>query len=252
MKATLAERLPPHSVDAEQGVLSSMLQPQDGAIAMAQARSQIDADYFFVSRHRTIFNTLCAMQDEGSCIDLITVTQWLRDSGQLDEVGGVAFVSELSTFVPTSANVQYYLDIVRDKYILRETRCAAEIVIQRTSNRHGELSAVLDELESRIASLRSLHGRNGAEHISMRSPDEILAMPRNSAANFLGDRLLGIALSLVVAGIGGIGKSRLLEQLLVDLILERIFCGIETHQTKGKPWMLIQTQNGISRLQDDL
>src|SRR4030095_11895890 len=94
--------------------------------------------------------------------------------------------------------------------------------------------------------------REPAKIISWRSPDEILAMPRNPKANFFGDRLLGIAQSLWLAGIGGLGKSRLLLQLLVAFILERIWCGIETHHTKGKPWMLVQTQNGISRLQDDL
>jgi hypothetical protein len=153
---------PPHSAEAERGVIGSMMDVHEGAIAMAQARSQIEADYFFVPAHQIIFRALCAMRDEGSCIDLITVTQFLRDSGQLDEVGGAAYVTELSTFVPTGANVQYYIDIVRDEYILRETRCGAEIAIQRTSNGHGESSAVLDELESRIASLRSLHSINGA------------------------------------------------------------------------------------------
>jgi hypothetical protein len=88
--------------------------------------------------------------------------------------------------------------------------------------------------------------------ISMRSPDEILAMPRNPKANFLGDRLIGIAQQLVLAGIGGLGKSRLLLQLLVALVLELIWCGLETHNTKGTRWMLIQTQNGMDRLQKDL
>jgi hypothetical protein len=88
--------------------------------------------------------------------------------------------------------------------------------------------------------------------ISFRSPSEILAMPRNPNANFLGDRLLGIGQSLVLAGIGGLGKSRLLLQLLVAFILQRVWCGFQTHHTKGKPWMLVQTQNSIQRLQDDL
>jgi hypothetical protein len=109
----------------------------------------------------------------------------------------------------------------------------------------------VDDLIAAIGAAEVL--REAERGLSFRSPEEILSMPRNPAANFLGDRLLGIALSLVIAGIGGIGKSRLFLQLLVDLILERIFCGIiETHHTKGKPWMLIQTQNPIARLQDDL
>jgi hypothetical protein len=96
------------------------------------------------------------------------------------------------------------------------------------------------------------NARQETKPISMRSPDEILAMPRNPKANFLGDRLLGIGQQLVLAGIGGLGKSRLLLQLLVALILELIWCGLETHNTKGRRWMLIQTQNGMDRLQRDL
>jgi hypothetical protein len=110
--------------------------------------------------------------------------------------------------------------------------------------------ATVGDLITAMANAETL--REPAKIISWRSPDEILAMPRNPKANFFGDRLLGIAQSLVLAGIGGLGKSRLLLQLLVAFILERIWCGIETHHTKGKPWMLVQTQNGISRLQDDL
>jgi hypothetical protein len=90
-----------------------------------------------------------------------------------------------------------------------------------------------------------------AKLLSFRSPEEILAMPQNPHANFLGDRLLGIAQQLVIAGIGGIGKSRMVLQLLVALILECVWCGFETHHTRGKPWMLVQTQNGTNRLQTD-
>src|SRR5262249_9364325 len=106
-------------------------------------------------------------------------------------------------------------------------------------------------IEKAADALKLLQKRDDAG-ISFRSPAQILAMPRNPHANFLGDRLLGIAQQLVIAGIGGIGKSRLLLQLIVALILERIWCGFETHHTKGKPWMLVQTQNGLDRLQSDL
>jgi hypothetical protein len=106
------------------------------------------------------------------------------------------------------------------------------------------------EFQQQIAEGETL--REAQKSLSFRSPEQILAMPRNPHANFLGDRLLGISQQLVIAGIGGIGKSRLLLQLLFALVRGRAWCGFETHNTRGKQWMLIQTQNGMDRLQTDL
>jgi hypothetical protein len=130
------------------------------------------------------------------------------------------------------------------------------IKLAKSPVQYGDLNdwtragATTDDLLNAIVKAETL--REPERIISWRSPDEILSMPRNRKANFLGDRLLGVARSLVLAGVGGIGKSRLLLQLLVALILERVWCGIETHHNKGKPWMLVQTQNSVDRLQDDL
>jgi hypothetical protein len=90
-----------------------------------------------------------------------------------------------------------------------------------------------------------------AQPISIRTPEEILAMPRDKHANFLGDRLLAKAQSLVIAGVGGIGKTRLLLQLLVAFIIGRLWCGIETH-ARERSCLLLQTENGMARLQRDL
>src|SRR6202158_1486092 len=109
---------PPHSVEAEQGVLGSMLiSPRD---AIAEVVEKINEEYFYVPAHQTIYSVLVDLWNAGQAIDLITFTQVLRDRNLLDAVGGAAFVTSLFTFVPTAANVGYYIDIVRDKYILRE------------------------------------------------------------------------------------------------------------------------------------
>src|ERR1700731_5320019 len=111
-------RAPPHSVEAEQGVLGSMLiSPRD---AIAEVVEKINEEYFYVPAHQTIFTVLVDLWNAGQAIDLITFTQVLRDRNLLDTVGGAPFVTSLFTFVPTAANVGYYIDIVRDKYILRQ------------------------------------------------------------------------------------------------------------------------------------
>jgi replicative DNA helicase len=183
----------------------------DGKV-IPECVEKIRPEFFFVPAHRTLYIELCDVWELSSPIDLITFTQRLREKKILESVGGVADVTKLAAnYVPTAANVAYYLDIVRDMYVRRQIIENAANDARRAydANPNADMCTVLDEISSRAASLRSLHGRNGAR-ISFRSPSEILAMPRNSKANFFGDHLLGIGLSLVLAGIGGLGKSRLL------------------------------------------
>src|SRR5437764_1277577 len=141
-------RKPPHSVEAEQGVLGSMLiSPRE---TIAECVEKINEDYFYVPAHRTSYDVLVDRWNAGQAIDLITFTQVLRDRHLLDSVGGAAFVTSLFTFVPTAANVGYYLEIVRDKYILREIISAATESVRRAYEEQDEVNNLLDEVEQRI------------------------------------------------------------------------------------------------------
>ena len=141
-------RTPPHSVEAEQGVLGSMLiSPRD---AIGECVEKINEEYFYVPAHQTIFNVLVDLWNAGQAIDLITFTQVLRDRNLLDAVGGAAFVTSLYTFVPTAANLGYYIDIVRDKYILRAIITAATESVRRAYEEQDEVGELLDEVEQKI------------------------------------------------------------------------------------------------------
>ena len=141
-------RPPPHSVEAEQGVLGSMLiSPRD---AIAEVVEKITADYFYVPAHQTIFDVLVELWNGGAGIDLITFTQLLRDRNLLETVGGAAAITTLFTFVPTAANVAYYLEIVRDKYILRSIIAAGTESVRRAYEEQDEVGNLLDEVEQRI------------------------------------------------------------------------------------------------------
>src|SRR6266568_3498898 len=141
-------RAPPHSVEAEQGVLGSMLiSPRD---AIAEVVEKINEEYFYVPAHQTIFSVLVDLWNVGQAIDLITFTQVLRDRNLLETVGGVALVTSLFTFVPTAANVGYYLEIVRDKYILRSIIAASTESVRRAYEEQDEVGNLLDEVEQKI------------------------------------------------------------------------------------------------------
>ena len=117
---------------------------------IAECVEKINEEYFYVPAHRTIYNVLVDLWNTGQAIDLITFTQVLRDRHLLENVGGAAFVTSLFTFVPTAANVQYYLEIVRDKYILREIISAGTESVRRAYEEQDEVNNLLDEVEQRI------------------------------------------------------------------------------------------------------
>src|SRR5258707_14912320 len=144
-------RPPPHSVEAEQGVLGSMLiSPRD---AIAEVVEKINEEYFYVPAHQTIYVVLVELWNAGQGIDLITFTQVLRDRNLLETVGGAAAVTSLFTFVPTAANVTYYLEIVRDKYILRQIIAACTESVRRAYEEQDEVNNLLDEVEQKIFSV---------------------------------------------------------------------------------------------------
>jgi replicative DNA helicase len=141
-------RTPPHSVEAEQGVLGSMLiSPRD---AIAECIGKITEEYFYVPAHQIIYRELVDLWNAAEAIDLITFTQVLRDRNLLDTIGGAAFVTSLFTFVPTAANIEYYIEIVRDKYILRSIIAAATESVRRAYEEQDEVNALLDEVEQKI------------------------------------------------------------------------------------------------------
>src|SRR5213075_1396234 len=141
-------RAPPHSIEAEQGVLGSMLiSPRD---AIAEVVEKINEEYFYVPAHQTIYSVLVDLWNAGAAIDLITFTQVLRDRNLLETVGGAAAVTTLFTFVPTATNVGYYLEIVRDKYILRSIIEAGTESVRRAYEEQDEVGNLLDEVEQRI------------------------------------------------------------------------------------------------------
>jgi replicative DNA helicase len=124
-----------------------LISPRD---AIAECVEKITEEYFYVPAHQTIYRELVDLWNAAQAIDLITFTQILRDRNLLDVVGGPAFVTSLFTFVPTAANIEYYLEIVRDKYILRSIIAAATESVRRAYEEQDEVNNLLDEVEQRI------------------------------------------------------------------------------------------------------
>jgi replicative DNA helicase len=148
--ATGVDRLPPHSPEAEQGVLGCVLLSPNDCVGECVEKFKAGAEVFYDLRHRTIFEALVEMYDQREAIDLITLQQRLKNKQRLDEVGGLAYLGSLPDAVPSAANLSYYLDIVLEKYILRKMIQTCTEVVGRVYEHEGEVDALLDEVERDI------------------------------------------------------------------------------------------------------
>ncbi|MEA3208444.1 MAG: replicative helicase [Chthoniobacter sp.] len=142
-------RLLPQSSDAEQGVLSSLLlAPKEvGGLCVEKG---IRKEHFHIPAHSSIYEVLLEMYDQRQAIDVITLTQLLRDRKLLDQVGGPAFVTELFTFLPTAANAGYYTEILEEKYTLRQIISVCTEYAGRSYDEQGDVTMLLDEVEARV------------------------------------------------------------------------------------------------------
>jgi replicative DNA helicase len=144
------DRLPPHSIEAEQGVLGCVLLSPTESLGLCLEKIKSGAEVFYDLRHQTLFEHFVAMYDGKLPIDLITVQQRLKDVNQLDGVGGLAYLSSLMDAVPSAANLSYYLDIVREKHVLRKMLQTCTAVLGRVHEHEGEVDQLLDEVERDI------------------------------------------------------------------------------------------------------
>ena len=160
------DRLPPHSVEAEQGVLGcALLSPHD-SLGECVEKFRAGSEVFYDLRHRTIYEVLVEMYERKDAIDLITLQQILKDKQQLEAIGGLAYLASLPNAVPSAANLEYYLEIVREKYVLRRMISTCTEAVGRAYEQQGEVDALLDEVERDI--LRISGDRIGASAPGMK------------------------------------------------------------------------------------
>ncbi len=144
------DRLPPHSPEGEQGVLGCVLLSPNECMGECIAKLKGGPEVFYDLRHQTIYSAIAEMYDKREHIDLITLQQRLKDKQLLEQIGGLAYLSALPDTVPSAANLGYYLDIVHEKFLLRQMIHVCTAVVGRVYDYEGEVDVLLDEIERDI------------------------------------------------------------------------------------------------------
>ena len=162
MDELLARGLP-HSVEAEQAVLGSIL---IDARCVPDVVEALRSEDFYVRQNREIYETICSMFNFSVTIDPVTVLDHMRQNGVYDEQSSRSYLLQLMEVTPTAANVMEYVAILRDKSLLRQVAEAAGEITALVQEGTGTAREVLDTAEQRIYAIRQGRSAQGLEHIS--------------------------------------------------------------------------------------
>jgi len=153
------DRQAPYSLEAEVSVLGGMLIDRD---AVARAVEIVDDSMFYREAHRRLFRAMSRLFERGEAIDVITLSEELKKTGELEAAGGMPYLAELLDAVPTAANLDYHARIVREKALLRRLiEAASETIREAYDQGDRSVEEVLDSAEQRIFKVAQSHERTG-------------------------------------------------------------------------------------------
>ncbi len=155
-------KIPPQNIEAEQSVLGAMLIDDE---AIGTALEILDASWFYEDAHRSIYLSILDLYHQRKNVDLITLSDRLRDNGVLEKVGGVPYLSKLADMVPTSANIEHYSEIVKAKGILRSLIKNATRIATRCYDTKIDVNDAVDEAERLIFEISEIKHRQIAVDI---------------------------------------------------------------------------------------
>ncbi len=158
--ATL-ERLPPQSLEAEQAVLGALLVSGDGVSRIVDI---LEPEYFYRKAHQVLYAAMLDLYEANEPIDIITVSQYMKDEGKLDSVGGKAYITDLSLGVATTANLEYYAKVVQEKAILRALIKAGTEIVQSCYD-EPDADVALDTAEHMIFTLAQRREMQSLVHV---------------------------------------------------------------------------------------
>ncbi|MBC7216813.1 MAG: replicative DNA helicase [Candidatus Caldatribacterium sp.] len=144
------DRIPPHSAEAEQATLGSMLLDRE---ALLRALEILRPEDFYYEAHRVIFESMVELFEEDKVCDLVTLAEKLRQKGKLESVGGMEYLAQLVNVVPTAANIEYYARIVEEKSLVRSLIQVCTRIIRESYEAKLEANELLDQAQNLILQL---------------------------------------------------------------------------------------------------
>ncbi len=153
--ADVTKKLPPQNIEAEQSLLGALLIDKDAIVAIGEI---LRVDHFYKSeQHGSIYSAILELFEKREPIDLVTVTEKLKQSGYLDKVGGSAYLAELVNMVPTAAHIESYAKIIREHAVRRQLISFSSRFIDMAYDEGLEVSNILEESEQSVFAITQQH-----------------------------------------------------------------------------------------------
>jgi replicative DNA helicase len=163
MKKYNTLKIPPHSDEAEMALLGSiMISPE----SIHEVSDIIRAQTFYSEKHSIVYETMTELHAKASPIDLVSVSQRLKEKEQLDRIGGVSYITELVNSVPTSTNILHYAELVFKKSMLRKLIASGEYIESIGYEEDRELDDVLDDASKKIFEATNTSGTQKYVHLA--------------------------------------------------------------------------------------
>lgn len=149
-------RIPPQAKDMEQAVLGALLLEKN---ALHRVTDLLKVEMFYEERHKVIFDAILGLFQNSDPIDILTVKDFLRKKGQLEQAGGAYYLAELTSRVASAANIEYHSRVIAEKYILRQLILVSDNVIKDAYDETTDVFDLLDKTEQNLFEISETHLR---------------------------------------------------------------------------------------------
>lgn len=208
----------PYSLEAEQSVLGAILIDPE---CVQDIAVRLRAEHFYISAHRQIYEIMQLMLENSRTIDIVTLLDELKIRGVYDEKTGREYLLQLAEFVPSTANVDRYVQIMVEKYYLRSLIEASRDISEMCYEQDGDVRSIMDSAEQKIYNImqnRSVSGFEEIKELIIRTYDMIEKMSGDDRFEYMGEPtgfidvdelLIGMSKSnlIILAARPGVGKT---------------------------------------------
>ncbi len=224
----------PNNIDAEQGLLASMIIDKSREVLNVCIESKLNENYFYAAAHRKIYKALVELHNESKPIDEIVLTDKLESMGELENVGGIQKINEIAGRIETYAHFKQWLKIVREKYFLRTLILTCYETIENANSNTDSLDVFLEKVEGKILGISQDRISDSAQKVSekidsamsmvkkiIESRGDIMGVPTGFTELDKLTRGLHGGEMIVVAGRPGTGKTSIALNIAENAVFNK-------------------------------